>query len=105
MLRPRWRKVLRDLWSNKLRTLLVALSIAIGVFAVGVISQTFATVQEELMVEYPQADPADATLYMSGFDDKMLEVIRHMDGVKYAEGRSSLVVKVRIRGDLWNRMA
>ena len=32
---PRWNKVLRDLWGNKVRTLLVALSIAIGVFAVG----------------------------------------------------------------------
>jgi putative ABC transport system permease protein len=31
MLRPRWRKVLRDLWSNKTRTLLVVLSIAVGV--------------------------------------------------------------------------
>ena len=37
---PRWNKVLRDLWGNKVRTLLVALSIAIGVFAVGVVSQT-----------------------------------------------------------------
>ena len=38
MLSPRWRKVLRDLWSNKTRTILVVLSIAVGVFAVGMIS-------------------------------------------------------------------
>ena len=37
MLRPRWRKVLRDLWSNKTRTLLVVLSIAVGVFAIGMV--------------------------------------------------------------------
>ena len=29
----RWRKVFRDLWGNKTRTLLVVLSIAVGVFA------------------------------------------------------------------------
>ena len=30
MIRPRWRKVLRDLWGNKVRTMLVVISIAIG---------------------------------------------------------------------------
>jgi len=34
MLSPRWRKVLRDLSHHKTRTLLVVLSIAIGVFRV-----------------------------------------------------------------------
>ena len=38
MLSPRWRKVLRDLWINKTRTLLVVLSIAVGVFDVGMIA-------------------------------------------------------------------
>ena len=38
MIPPRWRKVLRDLWSNKTRTILVVLSIAVGVFAVGMIA-------------------------------------------------------------------
>ena len=38
MLSPRWRKVLRDLWGNRARTMLVVLSIAVGVFAVGMIA-------------------------------------------------------------------
>ena len=37
MLRPRWRKVFRDLWLNKNRTVVVVLSIAVGVFAIGTI--------------------------------------------------------------------
>ena len=36
MLSPRWRKVWRDLWSNKTRTLIVLLSIAVGVTAIGI---------------------------------------------------------------------
>jgi putative ABC transport system permease protein len=35
---PRWRKVFQDLWSNRTRTVLVVLSIAVGVFAVGTMS-------------------------------------------------------------------
>jgi putative ABC transport system permease protein len=38
MIRPRWKKVIRDLWMNKSRTLLVVLSIAVGVFAFGTIA-------------------------------------------------------------------
>ena len=37
MMRPRWHKALADLWSNKMRSLLVIVSIAIGLFAVGLI--------------------------------------------------------------------
>lgn len=101
---PRWRKVLRDLWGNKLRTLLVALSIAIGVFAIGVITQTFTTVQDELAVEYPKSNPAEASLGIDGFDDDLVQVVRHMDGVAYAEGRTAVAVKVRIAGDQWKQM-
>ena len=36
-LSPRWRKVMRDLWSNKTRTILVLLSIAVGVTAIGMV--------------------------------------------------------------------
>ena len=35
-MKPRWRKVLHDLFDNKGRTLLVVFSIAVGVFSIGV---------------------------------------------------------------------
>ena len=38
LLPPRWIKVPRDLWSHKMRSLLVVLSIAVGVFAIGTIA-------------------------------------------------------------------
>ena len=37
MIRTRWYKVFSDLWGNRGRTLVVALAIAVGVYAVGVI--------------------------------------------------------------------
>ncbi|MGE5417923.1 MAG: hypothetical protein ACM3UZ_14390 [Acidobacteriota bacterium] len=33
----RWKKILADVWSNKARPILAALSIAVGIFAVGVV--------------------------------------------------------------------
>lgn len=49
MLSPRWRKVLRDLWSNKTRTALVVLSIAIGVFAIGMITGARVIMNRDLL--------------------------------------------------------
>ncbi len=48
MLSPRWRKVLSDLTSNKTRTILVVLSIAVGVFAVGMIAGSRAILANDL---------------------------------------------------------
>ena len=44
----RWRKVIRDLGTHKLRTALVVLSIAVGVFAVGTIAGSDALLQVNL---------------------------------------------------------
>ena len=51
-LAPRWRKVLRDLWLNKTRTSLVVFSIAVGVFAVGVIVNARIVLADNLRQTY-----------------------------------------------------
>jgi len=69
MISPRWRKVLRDLWHNKTRTVIVVLSIAVGVFAVGMIVSTQIMLSNDLAVSYTATDPASAELYPAAFDD------------------------------------
>jgi len=44
-LRPRWRKVLADLWDSKMRTFLVVSSIAVGVFSIGMIISAYIIVK------------------------------------------------------------
>lgn len=104
MLSPRWRKVLRDLWGNKSRTILVALSIAVGVFAVGTVTHTFTIVGQELSVSYPKANPASATLSLSGFDETLVESVRRVPGVEYAEGRAMTVVRLRMGENDWKNL-
>ncbi|MCL4395075.1 MAG: FtsX-like permease family protein [Chloroflexi bacterium] len=105
MLSPRWRKVVRDLGGNKLRTLLVSLSIAVGIFAVGIVSQTFGTIHEILTVDYPKSNPAQATLYTSAFDDDLIQTVRRMDGVAYAEGRATVGVEIRVGDGEWKSLS
>ena len=53
----RWRKVFRDLGSHTMRTVLVVLSIAVGVFAVGTIAGADAMLQRNLTVAYANSQP------------------------------------------------
>lgn len=89
----RWRYALRDLWRHKSRTLLVILSIAVGIFAFGMIAGTAGTLRTELPINYQAVQPASATLHTALFDEKMVESIRRMPQVAVAEGRTSVVVQ------------
>ncbi len=91
----RWRKVLRDLGVARTRTLLVVLSIAVGVFAVGTIAGSNALLQEGLREEYLASRPASATLSTSAFGDDLVETVREMRGIADAEGRRSVTVRLR----------
>jgi len=101
MLGPRWRKVLRDLWGHKTRSALVVLSIAVGVFAVGMIAGMYAILPRELNRSYAAVIPAHAVLYTAPFDDELVQVVRHMQGVRDAEGRRSVTLRLRVGPDTW----
>jgi len=91
----RWRKVLRDLGVARTRTVLVVLSIAVGVFAVGTIAGSNALLQEGLREAYLASRPASATLSTSAFGDDLVETVREMPGIADAEGRRSVTVRLR----------
>ena len=90
MLRTRWYKVLIDLWRNRARTLIVALAVAVGVYAVGVV----VSVREVLVREYGSDQAggltAAAIVYTQPFDDDLAERIAEMPQVAAAEGRNIL---------------
>ncbi len=94
-MKPRWRKVLLDLIENKGRTVLVVLSIAVGVFSIGVISGTYVIISNDMSVTYAANNPANIEFRMDDFDNDMLNTIRNASGVKDVEGRR--VVNMRVR--------
>ena len=95
MLSPRWRKVLRDLWGNKLRTVLVVLSIAVGIFAVGMISGSQDATMTALNTGWNATNPPSMIIYTDLFDEELLYTVRHMPGVKEADGRRSFGVRFK----------
>jgi putative ABC transport system permease protein len=99
VVRPRWSKVLADLWDNKTRTLLVVLSIAVGVFAVGTIVNAYMILSEDMDAGYAAVNPANITITTDPFDEDFLNSVRHMPGVADAEGRHHLNVTVILDGE------
>ena len=92
----RWRKVFRDLWSNRARTVLVVLSIAVGVFAVGTIMTSSTVLAREMNESYREIDPASVTLYVDGIDDDMVAALAHMPEVAVAEGRTRYTLRMQV---------
>jgi putative ABC transport system permease protein len=105
MLGPRWSKILGDLWGYKTRTVVVILSIAVGVFAVGMIAGTQVILTRDMQASYLAIDPPAAILGISDFDDDLAEAIKHMPQVEEAEGHAGLGVRLLVGPDTWRSLA
>lgn len=98
-LAPRWRKVYRDMWSNKSRTLLVVLSIAVGVIAVGIVSGSQIVLSEALNSTYTASNPASGhVITVDNFDDDLVATIDRMREVERAEGRRQFTLLYQLNG-------
>jgi putative ABC transport system permease protein len=97
-MKPRWRKVFHDLWDNKGRTLLVVLSIAVGVFSIGVIAGTYQIIANDMSVSYAANKPGNVELRMTDFDEDMLQLIHNQRSVEDAEARRVFNMRVRVPG-------
>src|SRR5512138_3046328 len=87
---PRWRKVLRDLWLRKMRTLLVVVAIAVSVFAAGMVSSAYAILSVDVNAAYAAILPAQIVLVTTDLDPELLPVLARTPGVERIEGRTQL---------------
>lgn len=103
MIAPRWRKVLRDLWANRLRTILMVITIAAGVFAIGTIGAAGLALQRQLPTQYRAIAPAHILFTTSAFEPGLADSIESIDGVVTAEARRSLPVRMQAdpAADTW----
>ncbi|HMQ33753.1 MAG TPA: FtsX-like permease family protein [Chloroflexaceae bacterium] len=101
MLAPRWRKVLGDLWSNKTRTALVVLSIAIGVFAIGMVTGGREILMRDLNGDWNAVNPASASIAANDIDEALLQTIRRMPGVADAQATRSVTVRALAATGEW----
>ena len=98
ILKPRWSKVFSDLWDDKTRTSLVVASIAVGVFAIGMIITAFVILSEDINYSYAAANPVNIEIWTDPFYEDLIRVIEKIPGVDDVEGRHILSIRAK-RGD------
>ncbi len=94
MLTAYWKKIFADLWNNKMRSLLVAMSIAVGVFAVGVVASSYFIVRQDMDADYWPTRPHTVRIYTDLFDDDLLPVLARVPGVIALEGRYGFWINI-----------
>ena len=83
-----FRKVWRDLWNNKGRTLLVVLSIAVGVMALGMTTASNTLLKQGITGSRAASHRPDARLsFIVPFNDDVVNTVAAMPEVAEAEGR------------------
>ena len=90
---PRWHKVIRDLTSHKLRTLLVVLSIAVGIFAIGVVMGGRGVLMREFDTDYLSSAAPSAEFITTDYDASLVRSIANRSDVRAAEGRRQLLAR------------
>jgi putative ABC transport system permease protein len=98
ILKPRWSKVLSDLWGDKTRTALVVASIAAGIFAIGTIITTFVILSQDINISYAASNPANIEIWTDPFQEDLIRIIEKIPWVDQVEGRQIFPIQTR-RGD------
>jgi putative ABC transport system permease protein len=101
---PRWRKVYRDLLAHKTRTVLVVLSIAVGIFAVAVMMGGRAILIRSLNSDFPATLPATVTYLTSDFDEALVRAVEREPDVAAAQGRRTVSLSYRREGGPWSNI-
>ena len=93
-LSPRWRKVGRDLTGHRLKTALVVISIAVGIFAVGVVMGGRGVLTREFDTDFLSSQAPSVELYTVGdFDSALVRQIAARSDVLAASGRRQVVAR------------
>ena len=106
MLRPRWYKVVHDLFGNKTRTLLIVLSMAVGLFAIGIILSARTILSNGLASSFAAIDPSSGTVRtVELFDENFIQSVRSMTEVQEADARRNIAARVEVAPGEWKNIS
>jgi putative ABC transport system permease protein len=99
MLDPRWRKILRDAWLHRSRTLLVVLAIAVGLLGAGSVLNAWSLLRLATAQGYRASHPVAATLQIEPLDTALAEPVRGLPGIAAVRLRRTLYAREQADGE------
>lgn len=103
-MRPRWRKVLADLSGNLVRSLLVTASIAVGLFAVGLIDTVHVVLGADMVASYAAVNPANIQVRAPFLSSDFVARVENLPGVRAAEGARVVDMRVLTGPEEWKQI-
>jgi putative ABC transport system permease protein len=100
-MRPRWKKVLADLWGNLTRSSLVIASIVVGLFALGVIATVHSTLTTQMPAGYASVNPANIQMAVSPFGQDLIDQVKNNAQVAEVEGARIFTLRVETSPGEW----
>jgi putative ABC transport system permease protein len=100
-MRPRWKKVLADLWGNLTRSALVVASITVGLLAIGIIATIHFVITQDMRSGYHAINPANLFINTSLYDKGYLDHLEHVPGVRQAEGAREVSLRLESNPGEW----
>lgn len=95
-------KVLSDLWANKTRSILIILSITVGLFAVGVIMASQHILSVEVKKNYARINPSIGTIRtVETFDEDFVDAVRKEKDVADADARHVVTGRIEYAPGMW----
>lgn len=99
-----WRKVFRDFWRERTRTLLVVLAIALGISGFATVLAAYAILTRELDSGYLATNPASATLHTDAIDQETLAAIAAGGQVAAVEARRVVTGSIKAGPGEWRHL-
>jgi putative ABC transport system permease protein len=101
MLSPRAHKILRDIWGNKGRTFLVVLSIATGIFAIGLVASAQGLLARNMDESYASIEPANATYLAPAFTQDVIDEVVASGLAAETSGRRYFQTRIKVGEGKW----
>jgi putative ABC transport system permease protein len=96
----RWIKIFKDIWDHKSRSILVILSIAVGVAAVGMINNAKSMIERDLFGPYLAGNPTLVQIYVSPFDTNLSDAVAGMREIETAQPRRTVAATIFDRNNV-----
>ena len=100
-MRPRWKKVISDLWGNLTRSVLVVASITVGLLAIGIISTIHFVITQDMRTGYHAINPANIFISTGLYDKDYLNHLNRVSGVRQAEGSRETSLRMESNPGEW----
>jgi len=93
-MRPRWKKLFADLIGFPVRTILVVLSIAVGLYAIGLILTIHMVVQDDMAQGYMNDRPPNMQISVDQIDQNLIDSLQKLSGIYHVEGAKKFTTRI-----------